>query len=154
VERRTFLSRIVSIFSLALAALFSLPIFKFLSSSLSDRSSSGWHRLVRTDSAELSDFVTQVRLKRILREGWESKIVEENVWVRKKQDGTYVVFNTHCTHLGCAVAWDSSSKQFACPCHGGRFDADGNRVEGPPPRPLDRYETRVDNKTLIIRDKS
>jgi Rieske Fe-S protein len=34
--------------------------------------------------------------------------------------------------------------RFRCPCHGGVFDAEGNVVEGPPPRPLDRVEVRVD----------
>jgi menaquinol-cytochrome c reductase iron-sulfur subunit len=150
VERRTFLSRIVSFFSLALAALFSLPIFKYLSESLSEQGDTGWYRLIRTDAAELSDEVTLVRLKKILREGWHTRIVEENVWVRKKSDGSFLVFNTHCTHLGCSVSWDASKKQFACPCHGGRYDVDGYRTAGPPPRPLDRYETRIDNNTLII----
>jgi len=30
-----------------------------------------------------------------------------------------------------------------CPCHGGVYDFRGLRVAGPPPRPLDRFATRI-----------
>ena len=30
-----------------------------------------------------------------------------------------------------------------CPCHGGVYDFRGRRIGGPPPRPLDRFYTRV-----------
>jgi Rieske Fe-S protein len=41
-----------------------------------------------------------------------------------------------CTHYGCTVAWQSETGEYACPCHAGRFDADGVPVMGPPQRPL------------------
>lgn len=41
-----------------------------------------------------------------------------------------------CTHKGCPVAWRPAQKQFVCPCHGGKFDANGKNVAGPPPGPL------------------
>ncbi len=42
-----------------------------------------------------------------------------------------------CTHLGCRVT-PVSSDGFACPCHGSRFDSDGNLVNGPARSPLHR----------------
>jgi cytochrome b6-f complex iron-sulfur subunit len=34
-----------------------------------------------------------------------------------------------CTHLGCTV--EADSRGFACPCHGSRFDMNGDVVQGP-----------------------
>jgi cytochrome b6-f complex iron-sulfur subunit len=39
-----------------------------------------------------------------------------------------------CTHLGCTVEKDAQG--FACPCHGSRFDADGNVTHGPADKSL------------------
>ena len=36
-----------------------------------------------------------------------------------------------------------ASERFICPCHGGVYDLQGVRVGGPPPRPLDRFYTRL-----------
>ena len=95
-DRRTFLSRITSIFSLITAALISLPFFRFLFASVSSENAhEGWSSLVRIDAKELSEDVSPVRYMRIVREGWQSRIMEEVVWVRKKKDGSFVVFNTH-----------------------------------------------------------
>ena len=35
-----------------------------------------------------------------------------------------------------------------CPCHNGVFDPQGRVLGGPPPRPLDRYEYKVENGVL------
>lgn len=43
-----------------------------------------------------------------------------------------------CTHLGCIVGVAETG--FACPCHGSRFDQDGNVTGGPAPSPLPWYE--------------
>ena len=48
----------------------------------------------------------------------------------------FVALSATCTHLGCLVKFDPTRELFVCPCHGGRFDLDGRRVAGPPPRPL------------------
>ena len=58
------------------------------------------------------------------------------------------ILDIHCTHMGCPVSWSQGAKRYLCPCHGGAFTAEGARVEGPPPRSLDRYQALVANQEV------
>src|SRR5450759_2032842 len=46
-----------------------------------------------------------------------------------------------CTHLGCTV--ESKPEGFACPCHGSRFDLQGNVTRGPAGKPLISLRTGI-----------
>ena len=39
---------------------------------------------------------------------------------------------------------------YGCPCHGGQYDPEGNRIAGPPVRALDRYGFEIDHGRLIL----
>ena len=54
-----------------------------------------------------------------------------------------IAITSRCAHLGCPVRWVPAAERFICPCHGGVYDLLGQRVGGPPPRPLDRFDTRL-----------
>jgi Rieske Fe-S protein len=66
------------------------------------------------------------------------------------EDGTFEAFNLRCTHAGCNVAWQGNAERFYCPCHGGVFDREGNVVEGPPKRGLDRLEVTIVKGTVQV----
>ena len=59
-----------------------------------------------------------------------------------------------CTHLSCPVKLirDKAGPPLACPCHGGRFSATGEVLDGPPPRPLRRIDLELpaDGKGMIF----
>ncbi len=58
-----------------------------------------------------------------------------------REGGKMAAISTTCTHLGCIVA--PSETGFACPCHGSRYDTDGNVTGGPAPKPLPWYQVSL-----------
>jgi Rieske Fe-S protein len=54
-----------------------------------------------------------------------------------------IAITSRCAHVGCPVNYVDAARSFVCPCHGGVYNFRGIRVGGPPPRPLDRFYTRV-----------
>ena len=60
------------------------------------------------------------------------------------------VRSLQCTHMGCQVRWVAERSVYQCPCHDGRFDADGRVLGGPPPRPLDRLPARIEGDAVVV----
>ena len=83
-------------------------------------------------------------------DGWKLVTEKKTAWVVREPDNKIVAFAPQCTHLGCAYHWEASSNKFVCPCHGSLFALDGKVLDGPAPRPLDRYLTRVQNNRIQI----
>lgn len=57
-----------------------------------------------------------------------------------------------CTHLGCITRYVSDEGAIACPCHGSKFDLEGNVTHGPAPRPLPWLDVQVDDKGELVVD--
>jgi len=78
--------------------------------------------------------------------GWERTATSYGGFVIRKSEAPddLLILNSRCTHLGCTVNWREDANAFLCPCHDAKFDPEGAVLDGPPPRPLDRYaEFRV-----------
>ena len=69
---------------------------------------------------------------------------------KPEQYGQFIAISTRCMHLGCPVRYTAAAQRFICPCHGGVYDALGQRVGGPPVRPLDRFYTRIVNGRVQV----
>jgi menaquinol-cytochrome c reductase iron-sulfur subunit len=81
---------------------------------------------------------------------------------------SFTILSNHCAHLGCpvqpngAIQYKQETKYrdvtklpvnpsgFGCPCHGGQYDTEGNRIAGPPVRALDRYSFSIVNGHLMV----
>ncbi len=67
--------------------------------------------------------------------------------------GIYAV-SAVCTHLGCITRYLSDEAAIACPCHGSRFDLEGNVTNGPAPRPLEWLDVKADQAGNLVVDTS
>ncbi len=89
------------------------------------------------------------------RDGYSRETRRERVFLvrdgQARNGPAAAVFSATCTHLGCAVAWDSGSRTFRCPCHGGVYGIDGRVVSGPPPRPLRRLPLEIRGGEVFVR---
>jgi cytochrome b6-f complex iron-sulfur subunit len=65
-----------------------------------------------------------------------------------------VALRTVCTHLGCITLWNEGENRFKCPCHGSGYSLEGENLEGPAPRPLDRYAVRLAEDGLLEIDRT
>ena len=84
-------------------------------------------------------------------------------------DPSFTILYSRCVHLGCPVQpngpIDEEARQeldngvvlrpvlaqsFGCPCHGGLYDAEGNRQAGPPVRSMDRYTFSIRDGRLVL----
>ena len=64
------------------------------------------------------------------------------LWIVRESKKLFVI-EAKCTHLGCTPNWMESENKFKCPCHGSGFNRDGVKVEGPAPRPLQRFKVTM-----------
>ena len=67
-----------------------------------------------------------------------------------RTEGGFLAISAICTHLSCIVNWNELRKKFECPCHGAKFNALGEVLEGPPPRPLDLYKLQVVEGKIVV----
>lgn len=49
----------------------------------------------------------------------------------KDEKGILHKTSARCPHLGCELKWNPAERTWDCPCHGSRFDYDGNLIDNP-----------------------
>ncbi len=66
--------------------------------------------------------------------------------------GKFVAYDATCTHAGCQVNYDPSSKLLICPCHGAEYDPTqaATVLSGPTVTPLTSVTIHVDSATGAI----
>jgi menaquinol-cytochrome c reductase iron-sulfur subunit len=149
-DRRRFqISAIYGLWS-AMGAVFSVPALRYLFTP--PRSASGAPRWI--DAGDISRLPLnepeEVVFRRNRVDGWKLVSEKSTAWVIRKSENDVVAFSPQCTHLGCAYHYAERSKEFLCPCHTSTFALDGNVLTGPAPRPLDRYEVKLEGNKLLL----
>lgn len=71
----------------------------------------------------------------------EGKVITYNgkkTGVYKDEDGKLHMIDTTCKHIGCEIHWNAAETSWDCPCHGSRYSPDGDIIEGPTVKCLDK----------------
>jgi cytochrome b6-f complex iron-sulfur subunit len=74
---------------------------------------------------------------------------KERAFILKTEAG-FLAISAVCTHLNCIVNWNEMLKKFECPCHGAKFNRNGEVLEGPPPRALDLYKLQIVAGNVVV----
>ncbi len=149
-SRRAFLGRMAGALGAFLAAAIGVPLAGAALAPASRRDEPQW--IVLGTEAEFAPAGPRmITFGSTRTDAYVQATVSRAVWVYRAPDGLRV-YNARCTHLGCLVTYRATSATFVCPCHGGVFDVrDGAVLDGPPPRPLDQLEYRVERGELSAR---
>ncbi len=152
VTRRKFLVRAIAVMAGAIAAMVGAPAIGYLIGPSGQRSGSGeWIPLGTTASVQPGDPVLmKATVERT--SGWLTDSQDVSVFVSTENGQDFTAHSNVCTHLGCRVRWVEDQAGFFCPCHNAVFARDGSVVTGPPPRPLDEFETMVEEGTIFIKE--
>jgi menaquinol-cytochrome c reductase iron-sulfur subunit len=93
-----------------------------------------------------------------------------NNGMTKNDEPSFTIISNRCVHLGCPVQPQGLVEEpqtietksgtvelarvepsgFGCPCHGGAYNIEGDRIQGPPVRALDRYAYSIKEGRLIL----
>ncbi len=63
-------------------------------------------------------------------------------------DGSLHAVSPVCTHLGCILAFNNAEHSWDCPCHGSRFDVEGQVLHGPAFLPLEKIAVEDTGESL------
>lgn len=131
-----------------LAALIVIPGIRYLLQPLYEK--------VQSQRVQLGDFraipegePTRVEYQVLQRAGYQIKQDQEFVYVLRQGD-KLKVFSPICTHMGCNVAWNTEAGEFHCPCHGGKYNKEGEVIAGPPPKSLRQYPSEIEDGSVWI----
>lgn len=147
--RRTFLSYAIGAISGLIALVIGIPSVRYVVSPALKKKEKEWVRVGSIRKVEIG-VPTLFKTRTVRQVGWEKTVSEDMMYAFTEDGESFAVLSNVCTHLGCRTHWDSGKNAYFCPCHAGVFDKEGRVVSGPPPRPLDRYEVKIEDGVLYI----
>lgn len=152
ISRRTFLGYLAGAMSAFIGIVAGVPILGYLAAPLGKKEEARWITLGKVDAFKDPE-PKLITFTMTRKDGWVEVQEARTCWVVPQSGGNFVAFNGRCTHLGCAYSWRTSgehSGKFFCPCHDGLYNREGTVLDGPPPRPLDRLEVKVQGDEVMV----
>jgi menaquinol-cytochrome c reductase iron-sulfur subunit len=147
--RRNLFVRTIHVMMGLITAALAGPAGAYLLMPARSRKPSDW-----IEAADLSALPLQgaeeVVFRRNRTDGWKITSQKSTAWLVRLSDNQVIAFAPQCTHLGCAYSWDDKKREFLCPCHTSNFSIEGKVLNGPAPRPLDRYQVKVEGGKVLL----
>ena len=149
--RRSFHEIVIAGVQAIIGGALAIPAVAYLLGPTKSKKTDTW-----VETVDVGTLVTKVPVEQAFLQkrvdGWKVVTEKKTAWIVKLSDSAndIVAFGPQCTHLGCAYHYEENKSQFVCPCHTTLFSMDGKVVSGPAPRPLDRFETKIDGTKLML----
>lgn len=140
--RRRFLARVAMAAGSLVALAAGLPVIGYILAPSFRKMRREWVPVGQVNQFALGDTVL-VSFVNPSATPWAGVTGKTGAWVRRVGDADFIAFVLNCSHMGCPVRWEASTRMFMCPCHGGVYYEDGAVAAGPPPMALKRFQVRV-----------
>jgi menaquinol-cytochrome c reductase iron-sulfur subunit len=147
--RRRFYEMIIAGAQAVIGAALAIPAIGYLLGPTKTKKEPEWIEATDISTLTLKTPV-EVSFRKSRVDAWKVINEKKTAWVVKMPDNSVVAYGPQCTHLGCAYHWEEDKSQFICPCHTSFFSIEGKVVSGPAPRPLDRYQTKIEGTKLLL----
>lgn len=149
-SRKEFVGIVTAAVGSVMGVLVGLPTISYLvAPALSKNETDAWIPAGPVESYPVG-VPTLFNFNRTKVNGWEKTVNSYGVYILHNQDNSFLALSNKCTHLSCRVNWKAEETAYLCPCHDAYFSIDGGIISGPQPRPLDEYETKVEENILYI----
>jgi Rieske Fe-S protein len=149
VDRRTLFARLTTLGVAAIGSALAVLTGGAIMSPTASRPRETWVPVAQVDELE-GDIPKAVTIRVTRRNGYLQEVEREVAFLVKSADGQVKALSSTCTHLGCRVTWNPALGVIACPCHGGVYTVHGEVQAGPPPSPLPRLSTRVEDGRVFV----
>ncbi|HSG44590.1 MAG TPA: ubiquinol-cytochrome c reductase iron-sulfur subunit [Anaerolineales bacterium] len=150
VSRRDFMKATIATLGGIIGAAIGIPAVSYLIGPAQKSGDTDWIRLGSVNKVEMN-IPTLFKTTIETQTGWVKEEEEFSVYVLTENGRDFTIMSNVCTHLGCRVRWIDDQDLFFCPCHNAAFARDGSVLDGPPPRPLDRFESMVEDGILFVK---
>jgi menaquinol-cytochrome c reductase iron-sulfur subunit len=140
-SRRDFIKVTTGIVGGIIGAVIGLPaIYYLIDPALREGGKDAWIPIGKLENMEIGK-PYPFSFTRVMVNGWERTASSFGGYaIRNSEDpGDILILSSKCTHLACSVNWNDEAQAYLCPCHDAKFSKEGEVLDGPPPRPLDRY---------------
>ena len=149
ISRRDAMKMAISLIGGLIGTALGIPAIAYIIGPALKADKANWIRVSSLSTIEL-EIPALLKPKVTHQNGWMVEEEEVGIFVLTEDGRNYHALSNICTHLGCRVRWIAEREQFLSPCHNGVFDKHGYVVSGPPPRPLDEFETKIEDGNLYI----